>query len=85
MIASSRGDRRERQRPGRPAQPGQVLREPEDPAVVEPQALPDGVAALDDGVERAETCGLVAVAQHAVDVDEQVALRSSKVCSTRAA
>jgi hypothetical protein len=58
---------------GRPAQPGQVLLQREDPAVGQPQALPDRVAALHDGIERGHP-RLVPVRQAAADVDDQVAV-----------
>ena len=45
--------------------------EPEDPPAVQAQALPDGVAALHDRVERADR-GLVAMRQPAADADDQV-------------
>ena len=73
VISSSDGTSVERQGLGRPAQPGQVLVQPEDPAVVEPQALPDRVAALHGRVERADR-GLVPVGQVPADVDDQVAV-----------
>ena len=55
----ARRDLRERERLGRVHQSVEVLFQPEDAAAVESQPLPDGVAALDDGVERADA-GLVA-------------------------
>src|SRR5205823_6120749 len=63
--------RGEPQCPGRPAQPGQMLAEPEDPSARDAQALPHGVAALDCGVEWADA-GLVAVAEPAAHVDDEV-------------
>jgi hypothetical protein len=57
----------------RPAQPRQVLLQREDPAVGQPQALPDRVAALHDGIERGHP-RLVPVRQAAADVDDQVAV-----------
>ena len=59
-MSSCGGDFAEGQSEGRIAQPVQVLVQLEDAPIVEPQALPDGVAALDDRVERADT-GLVPV------------------------
>ena len=61
----------EGQRGGRAAQPGEMLAEPEDPALVEPQSLPDRVTTLDRGVEGADR-GLVAVRQHTAHVDDEV-------------
>src|SRR6202034_3147985 len=66
-----RGDLAERERLGRVPQPGQVLIQPEDPAAVQPQALPDRVAALDGRIERADP-GLVPVAELAVHADDQI-------------
>src|ERR1039457_6196548 len=60
-----------RTRAGRAAQPGQVLAQPEDLPVVEPQAFPDRVAALDGRVERAHP-RLVAVAEPAAYVDDEI-------------
>ena len=68
-----RGDLLERERLGRVPQPGQVLVEPEDAPGVEPQSLPNRVAALDGGVERAHP-GPVPVAEPAAHVDDQVAV-----------
>src|ERR1019366_8215700 len=64
------GNRLEGQRLGRAPQPGQVLRQPEDPALVDPQALPHCGAALEGGVERADR-GLVPVRQPPADTDDQ--------------
>ena len=50
-----------------------MLLEREDPALVEPQAFPHGVATLDRAVEWAHA-GLVAVRELAVHVDDQVAV-----------
>ena len=66
-----RGHRVERQCLRRPPQPGQVLVQPEDSAVVDPQALPHRVAALHGGVERADR-RLGPVRQAPGDVDDQV-------------
>ena len=73
MIASCVGISAKASARAEAAQAVQVLDQPEDPAVVEPQALPDRVAALHRAVERADA-GLVAVHELAVDVDEQVAV-----------
>ena len=73
VISSAEGICVERERLGRVPQPGQVLVQPEDPPGVEPQALPDRVAALDRGVERAHR-GPVAVGELAAHVDDQVAV-----------
>jgi len=73
VISSSEGIWVEGQRPGRGAQPGQVLVQPEDPPVVQPEPLPDRVAALDGRVERAHR-GVVAVGEPAAHVDDQVAV-----------
>ena len=61
----------EGQRQGRPAQPGQMLSEPEDPAPVQAQTLPDGVTALHDRVERTDR-GLVPMREPAANADDQV-------------
>jgi hypothetical protein len=66
-------DLAERQRPGRGTQPSQVLVQPEDPPVVQPEPLPDRVAALDGRVERAYR-GAVAVGEPAAHVDDQIAV-----------
>ncbi len=50
-----------------------MLGEFEDGVVVESEAFPDGVAALDGGVEWADA-GVVAVDEFGVDVDEEVAV-----------
>ena len=73
VIASSAGTEAKPERVRRPAQPVQVLVEREDPAVGQPQALPDRVPALHDRVERGHP-RLVPVRQAAADVDDQVAV-----------
>jgi hypothetical protein len=45
----------------------------ENPALIKSQTFPDRVAALHDGVKRADA-RLVAMAEFAVDVDQQVAI-----------
>src|SRR5205823_6481114 len=57
----------------RAAQPVEMLVESKDATVVQAQALPDRVAALHDGVERADG-GLVAMHEPAVDVDDEIAI-----------
>ncbi len=70
MISSSPGSVLEGQRLGRATQPGEVLGQLEDPPVVQAQALPHGVTALHDGVERTDP-GLVGSAEDTADVDDQ--------------
>ncbi len=65
------GDFREGQRLGRGAKAIQVLDQLEDPAAVEPQALPNRVSTLYGGVEGADA-RLVAVYQPSVDAHEQI-------------
>jgi len=60
-----------RQRERRASQSVEMLVQLEDSPVVDAQALPDGVAALNRGVERADA-GLVTVNQLTVDVDQQI-------------
>ena len=73
VISSSEGMRSNASARAERAQPGQVLVQPEDLPGVQPQPLPDRVAALDDRVERAHR-RLVAVGERAVHVDDQVAV-----------
>ena len=49
----------------------------EDSSVVEAQALPDGVAALDGGIKGADA-GDIAMIEFAIDVDQQVAVLGIK-------
>ena len=71
--ASARADERRR---------GEVLVQLEDPAIVEPEPLPNGIASLHDGVEGADA-RLVPVKQPAVHIDDQVAVafvRRAEAC-----
>src|SRR4030095_10153228 len=68
-----RRDRREGQREGRAPEAVQVLPQAEYPPVVEPEYLPDGIAALYRGVEGAHPRG-VAVEELSADVDDDVAV-----------
>jgi hypothetical protein len=48
-----------------------MLDEPEDAALVEPEAFPHGVPTLNDAVERAYA-GLIAMDELTVDVDDEI-------------
>ena len=64
-------DLREREGLRRGAEPREMLLQPEDAPVVEPQPLPHRVAALHGAVEGRDA-GFVAMDEAAVDVDEKV-------------
>ena len=65
------GDVGERQRLGGVPQAVQVLDQPEDAPVVEPQAFPHAVTPLHDAVEWADA-GLIAMDELAADVDDEI-------------
>jgi len=69
----ARRDFRERQLAGRTLQPVQMLVQLENMAVVQTQAFPDRVAALDCRIKRADS-SLVAMHQLPVDVHDQIAI-----------
>ncbi len=75
-------DRLERERRGRAAQPGQVLVQPEDPPLVQPQPFPDRVAALHRGVERADARPRLRWTGRPATLTMRSRLRSSKAWST---
>jgi len=68
-----RRDLGEGERHGRTAKPIEMLDQFEDPAVVHPQAFPNGVAALHSRIKGTDA-RLVAMHQPAVDVDKQVSI-----------
>ena len=63
----------ERKSAGRTLQPIEMLLELENPALINSQSFPDGVAALNDGIEWADT-SLLAMHQLTVDVYDQIAV-----------
>jgi hypothetical protein len=50
-----------------------MLVQSKNPALVKPQSFPNGIAALDRGIERADA-GFVPMNKPTVDVDDQIAV-----------